>query len=119
LELNRLYQHQWIFMAMFQCASLKMLTSSHATGMAPHEDAMETKQRAVENLLTRLENGKENLHTSKDCNTHLLPGEQTSTRIEPAKSIYRQVAPASQQEGIVDAAIWVGYPWPMNPAIMR
>lgn len=51
----------------------------------------------------------------------LLPGEQTSTRIEPAKSIYQQVAPASQQDGIIDAAIWMGYPWadePRNHAVV-
>jgi microcystin degradation protein MlrC len=90
--------------------------------MAPHEDAMETKQRAVENLLNRLENGKGKPKYKAWIKIPiLLPGEQTSTRIEPAKSIYKQVAPASQQEGIVDAAIWMGYPWadePRNHAIV-
>jgi microcystin degradation protein MlrC len=90
--------------------------------MAPHEDAMETKQRAVENLLKRIETGKgKPPYKAYVPIPILLPGEQTSTRIEPAKSIYRQVAPASQQEGIVDAAIWVGYPWadePRNHAVV-
>jgi len=90
--------------------------------MAPHEDAMETKQRAVENMLARLESGKgKPAYKARIAIPILLPGEQTSTRIEPAKSIYRQVAPASQQEGIVDAAIWVGYPWadePRNHAVV-
>ena len=51
----------------------------------------------------------------------LLPGEKTSTRIEPAKTIYKAVAPASLQEGIIDAAIWVGYAWadePRNHAVV-
>jgi microcystin degradation protein MlrC len=90
--------------------------------MAPHEDAMETKQRAVENLLKRLENGNGKPKYKAWIKIPiLLPGEQTSTRIEPAKSIYKQVAPASQQEGIVDAAIWMGYPWadePRNHAVV-
>ena len=90
--------------------------------MAPHEDAMETKQRAVENLFKRLDNGKGKPKYKAWVKVPiLLPGEQTSTRIEPAKSIYQQVAPASQQEGIVDAAIWVGYPWadePRNHAVV-
>jgi microcystin degradation protein MlrC len=90
--------------------------------MAPHEDAMETKQRAVENLVKRLENGKgKPKYKAWIAIPILLPGEQTSTRIEPAKSIYQQVAPASQQEGIIDAAIWVGYPWadePRNHAVV-
>ena len=90
--------------------------------MAPHEDAMETKQRAVVNLLNRIENKKgKPLYKARIAIPVLLPGEQTSTRIEPAKSIYKQVAPAAQQEGIVDAAIWVGYPWadePRNHAVV-
>jgi microcystin degradation protein MlrC len=90
--------------------------------MAPHEDAMETKQRAVENLLRRLDNGKGKPKYKAWIKVPiLLPGEQTSTRIEPAKSIYAQVAPASQQEGIIDAAIWMGYPWadePRNHAVV-
>jgi microcystin degradation protein MlrC len=45
----------------------------------------------------------------------LLPGEKTSTRIEPGKSLYAKVAPAANQEGIVDAAIWIGYAWADEP----
>lgn len=90
--------------------------------MAPHEDAMETKQRAVENLLTRLANGKGKPRYKAWIPVPvLLPGEKTSTRIEPGKSIYRAVEPASKQEGIIDAAIWVGYPWadePRNHAVV-
>ena len=90
--------------------------------MAPHEDAMETKQRAVENLLERLESGKgKPAYKAWIPIPILLPGEQTSTRIEPAKTIYQAVAPASKQDGIIDAAIWVGYPWadePRNHAVV-
>jgi microcystin degradation protein MlrC len=35
----------------------------------------------------------------------------TSTRIEPGKSLYARVAPLTAQEGIIDAAIWIGYAW--------
>jgi microcystin degradation protein MlrC len=45
----------------------------------------------------------------------------TSTRIEPGKSLYAKVAPAANQPGIVDAAIWVGYAWadePRNHAVV-
>ena len=51
----------------------------------------------------------------------LLPGEKTSTRIEPAKSVYAAVAPAAAEPGVIDAAIWVGYAWadePRNPAVV-
>ena len=90
--------------------------------MAPHEDAMETKQRAVENLLRRIETGKgKPPYKAWISIPILLPGEKTSTRIEPAKSVYQAVAPAAAQSGIVDAAIWVGYAWadePRNHAVV-
>jgi microcystin degradation protein MlrC len=90
--------------------------------MAPHEDAMETKQRALENLLKRIEGRKgKPQYKAWIPIPILLPGEKTSTRIEPAKTIYQAVAPAAAQEGIVDAAIWVGYAWadePRNHAVV-
>src|SRR5699024_3093183 len=45
----------------------------------------------------------------------LLPGEKTSTRVDPAKSLYAQVEPAANQEGITNASIWVGYAWADEP----
>ena len=90
--------------------------------MAPHEDAEQTKRRAVENLLDRIESGKgKPAYKAYIAIPILLPGEKTSTRIEPGKSIYAAVAPAAAQEGIVDAAIWIGYAWadePRNHAVV-
>jgi len=90
--------------------------------MAPHEDAMESKRRAVSNLLTRIENGKGKPAFKAWVPVPiLLPGEKTSTRIEPAKSLYAKVDPATKQEGVIDAAIWVGYAWadePRNHAVV-
>ncbi len=90
--------------------------------MAPHEDAMESKERAVTNLLDRLESGKgKPAYKAWIPVPILLPGEKTSTRIEPAKSIYAAVEPATKKPGIIDAAIWVGYAWadePRNHAVV-
>jgi microcystin degradation protein MlrC len=90
--------------------------------MAPHEDALESKQRAVENLLDRIESGKgKPAYKAWIPVPVLLPGEKTSTRVEPGKSLYAKVAPAASQPGIVDAAIWVGYAWadePRNHAVV-
>jgi microcystin degradation protein MlrC len=90
--------------------------------LAPHEDAMESKQRAVENLLDRLENGKgKPKYKAWIPVPILLPGEKTSTRIEPGKSLYEKVAPIADQQGVIDAAIWVGYAWadaPRNHAVV-
>ncbi len=90
--------------------------------MAPHEDAMQTKRRAVQNLVDRIENGKgKPAYKAWVPIPVLLPGEKTSTRIEPAKTVYKAVAPASVQPGVIDAAIWVGYAWadePRNHAVV-
>lgn len=90
--------------------------------MAPHEDAMETKRRAVQNLVDRIKSGKgKPAYKAWIPIPVLLPGEKTSTRIEPAKTVYQAVAPASQQPGVIDAAIWVGYAWadePRNHAVV-
>ncbi|MEX2595245.1 MAG: M81 family metallopeptidase [Anditalea sp.] len=90
--------------------------------MAPHEDALESKKRAVDNLLSRIESGKgKPAYKAWIPVPILLPGEKTSTRTEPGKSLYAKVAPAANQQGIVDAAIWVGYAWadePRNHAVV-
>ncbi len=84
--------------------------------MAPHEDAQETKQRSVEQLLERLLSGKGKPAFKAWIPVPiLLPGEQTSTRIEPAKSLYAAVAPAAARPGVIEAAIWMGYPWADEP----
>jgi len=90
--------------------------------LAPHEDAMESRKRALDNLIDRIESGKgKPAYKVWVPVPILLPGEMTSTRIEPGKSLYAKVDPVTQQEGILDAAIWIGYAWadePRNHAVV-
>ncbi|MBT2502426.1 M81 family metallopeptidase [Curtobacterium sp. ISL-83] len=86
--------------------------------MAPHEDALETKERAVRNLvdvLTTRPAGSRRPVKAWIPIPVLLPGEQTSTRIEPAASLYAMVPEVEATEGVLDAAIWVGYAWADQP----
>ena len=84
--------------------------------MAPHEDALESKKRAVDNLLERLENGLgKPKYKAWIPVPILLPGEKTSTRIEPGKSLYAKVDPETKKDSILDAAIWIGYAWADEP----
>jgi microcystin degradation protein MlrC len=84
---------------------------------APHVDVVETRERACRNLLRLLE-----MQTTP-CRPFkawiplpiLLPGEQTSTRNEPAKHIYAAIPSVEQMDGVIDAAIWVGYAWADEP----
>ncbi len=82
---------------------------------APHTDAWETRERAARNLVTRLRSGGGRPHKAWVQVPVLLPGEKTSTRIEPAEGIYAQVDEVEAMDGILDAAIWVGYAWADEP----
>ncbi|KAI2616505.1 Microcystin LR degradation protein MlrC [Hypoxylon sp. NC1633] len=87
---------------------------------APHVDVAQTKERACRNLvqlLRRRANGNEATRPLKAwiLIPILLPGEQTSTRDEPAAHIYAAVPEVEAVEGVIDAAIWVGYAWADEP----
>lgn len=88
--------------------------------LAPHEDELETKERACRNLVDLLtlapggmqEDGKPRLPIKAWIPIPiLLTGEQTSTRVEPARSVYAAVSEVEKGESVIDAAIWVGYAW--------
>nr|WSY50771.1 M81 family metallopeptidase [Streptomyces sp. NBC_00886] len=83
--------------------------------MAPHEDTMDTKERAARNLVDLLASGASRPVKAWVPVPVLLAGEQTSTRIEPAKSVYAAVEEVEAAEGVIDAAIWVGYAWADEP----
>ncbi|KAI1352253.1 MlrC domain-containing protein [Xylaria sp. FL0043] len=92
---------------------------------APHVDVAETKERACRNLLDLIKrrNNGEVFRPYKAWIPLpvLLPGEQTSTRDEPAAHIYAAVPNVEATEGVIDAAIWVGYAWadePRNRAVV-
>lgn len=82
---------------------------------APHEDAAETRERAAHNLVARIVS---NAGKPVKALVHvpiLLSGEKTSTRLEPAKSLYGQVEEAVSLPGIVDGGLWIGFAWGDEP----
>ena len=89
--------------------------------MAPHEDWLNTKERAVWNLLARLrgEHGADPVrrrpYKAWVPVPVLLPGEKTSTRLEPALSIYAELPAVEALDGVVDASVWIGYAWADEP----
>nr|WP_277352121.1 M81 family metallopeptidase [Knoellia sp. DB2414S] len=82
--------------------------------MAPHEDADETRDRAGRNLVDVLLSGADPVR-ARVAVPILLPGEKTSTRVEPARSLYARLPEVASRDGVVDAAIWVGYAWADEP----
>ncbi|CAM5672146.1 microcystin degradation protein MlrC [Streptomyces spiroverticillatus] len=82
--------------------------------LAPHEDEWETRERAARNLLHCLRSGVRP-HRAWVQVPVLLPGEKTSTRLEPARSLYGSLAGIESLPGVLDAALWVGYAWADEP----
>ncbi|KAI6710936.1 hypothetical protein JHW43_006534 [Diplocarpon mali] len=84
---------------------------------APHVDVVETRTRACRNLVDLFARGAGPLRPFKAWVPIpiLLPGEQTSTRLEPARHIYDAVPGVEAADGITDAAVWVGYAWADEP----
>ncbi|MFE5083542.1 M81 family metallopeptidase [Streptomyces mirabilis] len=82
---------------------------------APHEDHMETKERAARHLVDLLATGAPRPVKAWIPVPVLLAGEQTSTRIEPARSVYAAIDEVEATDGVTDAAIWVGYAWADEP----
>ncbi|MGV9189421.1 M81 family metallopeptidase [Arcanobacterium canis] len=83
--------------------------------MAPHEDAWVTRERAARTLVERLRSGRGKPAKALVHVPILLPGEKTSTRMQPASRLYDEVAEAATLPGIIDAAFWIAFAWADQP----
>lgn len=81
---------------------------------APHIDVDETKQRACAMLVDSIRGGARPF-VSWSRIPVLLPGERTSTKVEPAKSLYARLAGLDARPGVLDANILVGFVWADEP----
>lgn len=87
---------------------------------APHIDAWETRERGLRDLvdacLRSIEAGE--VICPAKALVHvpiLLPGEKTSTRIEPARSIYARIPELTARDGVTDVSYWIGFAWADQP----
>lgn len=79
---------------------------------APHDDSRESHRRGVSNLLDRIASGKGRpAYKAWVAVPVLVSGEWSSTRAEPAKSLYAMVPEVEAMPGVIDAGIWIGYVW--------
>lgn len=81
---------------------------------APHVDVWETRERAARNLVEALRR-QQRPHKALVHVPILLPGEMTSTREEPARGLYARIGEIEARDGVVDAAIWIGFAWADQP----
>lgn len=85
---------------------------------APHIDAWETRERVLRDLVdatAAVMAGGALPHKALVHVPVLLPGEKTSTRIEPARSIYGRIPELTAREGVTDVSYWVGFAWADQP----
>lgn len=81
---------------------------------APHVDAMETKERGLRHLLRCLDEGIRPMRAWVRIPV-ILPGERTSTFVEPGRTVYAKLAESDVVPGVLDASLWVGYVWADQP----
>ncbi len=77
---------------------------------APHIDVLQTKQRALNNLVAALVERRAIWRAKVDIPI-LLSGERTSTEVQPGKQLYQSLEDICQRKDIIDAAIFMGFPW--------
>ena len=82
--------------------------------LAPHDDALETRERACAHLIHCLDHGIRPLRAWVRIPV-ILPGERTSTLVEPGKSVYASLQESDPVPGVLDASLWVGYVWADEP----
>ncbi|HEU5015821.1 MAG TPA: M81 family metallopeptidase [Roseiflexaceae bacterium] len=82
--------------------------------LAPHDDAMITRERACAHLVHCLDTGTRPLRAWVRIPV-ILPGERTSTLVEPGRSVYASLQESDPVPGVLDASLWVGYVWADEP----
>lgn len=81
---------------------------------APHIDAMATKERAIGHLVHCLDTGTRP-HRAWVRIPVMLPGERTSTFVEPGKTVYGKLTESDGVPGVIDSSLWVGFVWADQP----
>lgn len=77
---------------------------------SPHTDVKETRLRAISSL-TRMARSKEAYARAKVDIPLLFTGEESATTAPPAKGIYESLALRQERMNLVDASLWMGFPW--------
>ncbi|SMH50413.1 Microcystin degradation protein MlrC, contains DUF1485 domain [Rathayibacter oskolensis] len=77
---------------------------------APHIDRLETRDRAVTNLIEVIRSGRRPVKAWVRVPV-LLPGERTSTLFEPATTVFGSLVPTIAEHGLMDVGLWCGFPW--------
>jgi microcystin degradation protein MlrC len=81
---------------------------------APHDDVLQTREKACALLVHCLDTHTRPLRAWVRIPV-ILPGERTSTLVEPGRSVYASLQESDPVPGVLDASLWVGYVWADEP----
>jgi microcystin degradation protein MlrC len=96
-----------------ELASLVDLAAAHRH--APHIDRWDTRERSVRNLVELIRRGEKPAKAWVRVPL-LLPGERTSTVVEPGRTVFGSMLPAMERHpGVLDANMWIGFAWADEP----
>lgn len=95
-----------------QLAAEVDLAASHRH--SPHIDRWTTRERVVRQIVDVIRRGERPLKAWVRVPV-LLPGERTSTVVEPGKTVFGSIEPAIERFGVLDANIWIGFYWADEP----
>jgi microcystin degradation protein MlrC len=82
--------------------------------LAPHDDVLQTREKACALLIDCLDRRLRPMRAWVRIPV-ILPGERTSTLVEPGKGVYASLRESDPVPGILDASLWVGYVWADEP----
>jgi len=81
---------------------------------APHVDERETGVRAANILLNALNEGKKTINAFVKI-PFLVSGEQSETRVDPAKSLFESLKKYDSLLGMLSSSYVMGFPWADSP----
>jgi len=81
---------------------------------APHTDEFDTGARAAEMLLKILKEKKKTVNAFVKIPI-LISGEQSETRVNPAKELFESLLEYDKQQGVLCASYTMGFPWADSP----
>ncbi|MCL2565785.1 MAG: M81 family metallopeptidase [Defluviitaleaceae bacterium] len=81
---------------------------------APHIDSFDTGVRAADIMLKILKEGKKTVNTFVKIPI-LVSGEQSETRVDPAKSLFEALAEYDKLPNVLCSSYVMGFPWADSP----
>ena len=95
-----------------ELATLVDLAACHRH--APHIDVADTQDRALRLLVETIRKGVKPFKAWVRIPV-LLPGERTSTVVDPGRSVFGALEGTINRFGVLDANLWVGFAWADEP----